>query len=102
MNRGFIFVVSAVFALTIASYLVLALGTMQDTDKGKEKAFEAVAQSARDKAIVDFYFPPERELTYSPVATNQYYYCTKIPRYDPNNEAAEGATLMIQKCEGFG
>ena len=110
MRKGFIFTSDALFAVLAVIALVSAMIAMQSAEKGKEKAFETVAQQARDKALVGtatspgFYFGGTESDSTAALQDKQYYYCTNIVYYEPlvgQGQQFPDATKVHKKCEAF-
>jgi hypothetical protein len=106
-QKGFIFSIDALFAVAVATLLVLALVSMQEAEKGSEKAVGYLSQKSRDRAIIDSYLKNvttdsiSDDLTKAPYQNSKFYSCAQTIRYNIITDPNQGKISETKKCEAL-
>jgi len=97
-QKGFIFTIDALAAVTIIVALAIAWATGARAKISEKSYYESMEKIARDETVVALYKNVLSNDDISAIYNENFYVCSKYFKLDPNSDATPTSVDVYKKC----
>ncbi len=97
-QKGFVFTIDALAAVTIIIALAVAWATFVRGKTSEKSYYESMEKIARDETVVALYKNVLSNDDIGAIYNEKFYVCSKYFKLEPNSDATPTSVSTYQKC----